>query len=126
MAAKKRISSRAPSKKAKKPYCRVLKVERLFTDDLESPPIVDTEPEAEPRNANDRQVGGEHYKGRQIEPWDYNIANGLPFMEGTIVKYITRWQQCGGLQDLRKVQHYVEKMIEVEKERLGSERITPQ
>jgi hypothetical protein len=67
--------------------------------------------------ANDIQHGGDHYKGKKIEPWDYIIANGLGFLEGTAIKYITRWRDKGGLVDLMKARHYIEKLIEVEIER---------
>jgi hypothetical protein len=65
-------------------------------------------------SANDSQVGGTHYKNNAVQPWDYIIANDLPYLEGNIVKYITRWRKKGGIDDLRKVQHYTQKLIEVE------------
>jgi hypothetical protein len=64
-------------------------------------------------SANDVQVGGSHYKDHAIQPWDYIIANNLGYLEGNVVKYITRWRQKGGVDDLRKVVHYAEKLIEV-------------
>ena len=63
--------------------------------------------------ANDVQVGGSHYKDNAIQPWDYIVANNLGYLEGNVVKYITRWRQQGGVDDLRKVVHYAEKLIEV-------------
>jgi hypothetical protein len=65
-------------------------------------------------SANDSQVGGTHYKNNAVQPWDYIIANDLPYLEGNIVKYITRWRKKGGIDDLRKVLHYTQKLIEVE------------
>lgn len=64
--------------------------------------------------ANSRQVSGEHYKLRTIQPWDFIAANKLDFFQGNIVKYITRWREKGGIDDLRKAMHYLEKYIEVE------------
>jgi len=64
-------------------------------------------------SANDNQVGGSHYKGKAIQPWDYIVANNLGYLEGNIVKYISRWREKGGIDDLRKVVHYAEKLIEV-------------
>lgn len=61
-----------------------------------------------------RQVGGDHYKSNAIQPWTYIIANELGYLEGNIVKYITRWRDKGGLQDIDKVIHYAEKLKEVE------------
>jgi hypothetical protein len=64
-------------------------------------------------SANDSQVGGSHYKGKAIQPWDYIVANNLGYLEGNIVKYVSRWREKGGIDDLRKVVHYAEKLIEV-------------
>ena len=65
-------------------------------------------------SANETQVGGTHYKSNSVQPWDYIIANDLGYLEGNIVKYITRWRKKGGIDDLRKVLHYTQKLIEVE------------
>ena len=63
--------------------------------------------------ANDMQVAGDHYIGKSIQPWDYIIANDLGYLEGNIVKYVSRWKDKGGVNDLRKAQHYLAKLIEV-------------
>ena len=62
-------------------------------------------------SANDRQVGGEHYKSG-IQHWDYAISQKLGYMEGQITKYVTRWDKKNGLQDLRKAAHFLERLIE--------------
>ena len=67
--------------------------------------------------ANEYQVAGKHYAENAIQPWDYIIANGLGYLEGNIVKYTTRWRRKGGIDDLKKVIHYAEKLIEVEEMR---------
>ena len=59
------------------------------------------------------QVGGDHYMDRQIQPWDYIVSNDLGFLEGNIIKYVTRWKYKNGVDDLRKAQHYLAKLIEV-------------
>lgn len=64
-------------------------------------------------SANDKQIAGSHYQ-KLIQPWDYIAANGLDFFEGNIVKYVTRWRQKGGVEDLRKARHYLDKLIEME------------
>ena len=64
-------------------------------------------------NANDVQIAGTHYKDKAIQPWDYIIANELGYLEGNIVKYVSRWKDKGGLDDLKKAQHYLAKLIEV-------------
>ena len=63
--------------------------------------------------ANDRQLGGTHYKDRPIQPWDFIVQNDLGFLEGNVIKYVTRWKHKNGLEDLKKAQHYLEKLIEV-------------
>jgi hypothetical protein len=60
------------------------------------------------------QVGGDHYKGKGIQPIEYIHANNLNYSEGAIVKYITRWRDKGGVQDLEKIKHYVDLLIEME------------
>lgn len=74
-------------------------------------------------SANDTQVGGEHYKGKAIQPWDYIVSNNLGYLEGNVVKYVSRWQVKGGIDDLRKAQHYLAKLIEVSESNIAS--ITP-
>ena len=64
--------------------------------------------------ANNFQVGGDHYSKNEIQPWDYIVANELGYLEGNIVKYITRWRDKGGIQDIDKVIHYAQKLKEVE------------
>jgi hypothetical protein len=65
-------------------------------------------------SALDTQVGGDHYKKLAIQPIEYILGNNLGFAEGNIVKYITRWKDKGGIEDLRKVIHYAEFLIEHE------------
>jgi hypothetical protein len=64
--------------------------------------------------ANDVQIAGTHYKSKAIQPWDYIVANNLGYLEGNIVKYVSRWRDKGGLDDLRKARHYLDKLIEVQ------------
>ena len=67
-------------------------------------------------SANDKQVSGNHYKEQQIQPWDYIIQNNIGYMEGNIIKYVSRWKEKGGVDDLRKAKHYIEKLIEIAEE----------
>jgi hypothetical protein len=69
----------------------------------------------QPKSALDVQVGGGHYKNRKFQPIEYIHANGLSFIEGSIVKYISRWRDKNGIQDLEKIKHYVDLLIELEK-----------
>lgn len=58
------------------------------------------------------QVGGSHYKDLAIQPIEYIMANDLSWCEGNIVKYITRWKQKNGVQDIEKVIHYANILLE--------------
>lgn len=63
-------------------------------------------------NANNRQVGGHHY-GSPIQHWDYVWANDLDYFQGQITKYVSRWKNKNGVEDLKKAQHVLEKYIEL-------------
>ena len=65
-------------------------------------------------SANDTQISGNHYKGKPLQVWDFVAANNLGYFEGNIVKYVSRWKDKGGVDDLRKAKHYIEKLIELE------------
>lgn len=58
------------------------------------------------------QVGGIHYKNKKIQPIDYIMDNELGFCEGNVVKYITRYKDKNGLEDLKKAKQYIEFLIE--------------
>jgi hypothetical protein len=62
----------------------------------------------------DQQVGGDHYKKLSIQPVMYNHANHIPYIEGCVIKYITRWRDKGGVQDLDKAIHFIEMLKELE------------
>ena len=63
--------------------------------------------------ATERQVGGDHYKTCKIQPVDYIVENNLTFLEGNVVKYITRHRRKGeGASDIEKVIHYCELILE--------------
>lgn len=65
-------------------------------------------------SALDVQVGGAHYKEKGIQPVQYIHANKLNFLEGCIVKRITRWRDKNGIEDLLKIKHEIDLMIELE------------
>lgn len=70
--------------------------------------------EDEAWNALQTQVGGGHYKDLAIQPIEYIHANKMGYCEANVVKYITRWRNKGGKQDLEKVKHYVDLLIQLE------------
>lgn len=65
-------------------------------------------------SATQTQVGGSHYKDMKIQPVDYIHANGLGFIEGCVVKYVSRHKSKNGRQDLEKAKHFLELLIERE------------
>mgnify|MGYP001260803568 CR=1 FL=1 len=65
-------------------------------------------------SANSKQIAGTHYKSKQIQPWDFIAANNLDFFQGNIIKYVVRFRDKNGKQDLEKAKHYLEKLIEIE------------
>ena len=65
-------------------------------------------------SANSKQVAGSHYKA-PIECWDYILANNIGYLEGTAIKYLTRWRKKNGVEDILKAIHFLEKLVEVER-----------
>jgi hypothetical protein len=57
------------------------------------------------------QVGGDHYKKLKIQPVEYMIANNIGFCEGCVIKYVTRWKDKGGVEDLKKARHFLDMLI---------------
>lgn len=62
---------------------------------------------------NNKQVGGTHYQRLNPAPWDVVIAWNLGYLEGTALKYIARWQDKGGIEDIKKAIHFLEKLVVV-------------
>jgi hypothetical protein len=71
-------------------------------------------------SALETQVGGDHYKSMPIQPMEYSMANGLDACQHTIVKYVTRFRQKGGVQDLEKARHVIDMLIEFEHKKASS------
>lgn len=65
-------------------------------------------------SALNNQVSGDHYKSLKIQPIEFIHANGIPFAEGSVIKYVTRWRDKGGIADLEKAKHFLELLIELE------------
>lgn len=57
------------------------------------------------------QVGGSHYTKLGIQPYHYSLANNLGPLEHTVIKYVTRWKDKGGVEDLKKAQHTLAYLI---------------
>ena len=59
------------------------------------------------------QIGGDHYQGRTMQPWDIIEAWDLDFWEGNALKYLLRRKPgVDRVEDLSKAIHYLEKCVE--------------
>lgn len=65
-------------------------------------------------SALNEQVAGNHYKELTIQPVEYIHANGIGFIEGSVIKYVSRWKSKNGIQDLKKARHFLDMLIEFE------------
>jgi len=65
-------------------------------------------------SALDEQEGGNHYKGLAIQPVEYIHRNGIGYIEGNVIKYVSRWRSKNGIADLKKARHYIDLLIELE------------
>ncbi|MGB2832955.1 MAG: DUF3310 domain-containing protein [Methylotenera sp.] len=70
-------------------------------------------------NPLDIQIGGDHYKSMVIQPVQYILANNIGFVEGNIIKYISRYKAKNGLQDLKKARHFIDILIEQQTKQLN-------
>ena len=64
---------------------------------------------------NDTQVGGDHYTVLSVQPWTAMSSWMTPqafcgYLKGNVIKYVAR--DKGGLEDLKKARHYLNKLIE--------------
>ncbi len=67
-----------------------------------------------PSSVLEKQIAGDHYNKYPIQPIEYINANKLNFMEGNIVKLITRHRDKGGIVDIDKLIHYAQLLKEFE------------
>lgn len=70
------------------------------------------------RAVRDTQVGGSHYVGQKIQPWDVVDEYNLDYYRASVLKYLLRAgrkTKVAALQDLEKAAHFLAKAIEREK-----------
>ena len=67
-------------------------------------------------SVTDTQIGGDHYTKLAIQPMQYSMKNGLDPLQHTIIKYVTRFRDKAGIEDLEKAKHCIDMLIEYEKE----------
>lgn len=75
---------------------------------------IDMEKQMTIPKSNQYQVGGSHYKA-EYQHWDWAEDIGLGYLEGAGSAYVLRWQSKGGVEDLKKAIHFVEKLIEIKR-----------
>lgn len=62
----------------------------------------------------DIQEGGDHYKKMPIQSVEFIYKNGIPYIEGNVIKYVCRHRDKNGIEDLKKAKHYLELLIDME------------
>lgn len=80
-------------------------------DELE---ILDKEGVTTAKSALDKQISGSHYKGCKIQPVEYIQANELDYLQGNVIKYVTRHKLKNGKADIEKAIHYLELILELQ------------
>ena len=68
--------------------------------------------------ANATQIGGNHYASKAVQPWDAMQAwmsreEFAGYLRGNVLKYMARCNDKGGIEDVQKARHYIDKLIEV-------------
>jgi hypothetical protein len=65
-------------------------------------------------DANERQVGGDHYKGADYQHWDFVTDARLDYLPAQATRYISRWRRHpDGAENLEKALHYIDKCEEM-------------
>ena len=67
---------------------------------------------------NDVQVGGNHYTSKSVQPWEameswMSEEAFKGYIWGNVIKYMARWEDKGGVEDLKKAHHYLDKLISI-------------
>ena len=57
-------------------------------------------------------ISPDYYQRGNIEVTDFIIDQSMSFLEGNVVKYITRYKEKSGIEDLRKARWYIDKLID--------------
>ena len=67
--------------------------------------------------ATDTQIGGNHYTKLAIQPMRYSMENGLDALQHAVIKYVTRFRDKNGIEDLEKAKHCIDMLIEFERDK---------
>ena len=63
--------------------------------------------------ATKKQVGGKHYTNYKIQPIEFITSNNIGFIEGNVIKYLLRFKEKNGIEDIDKAIHYLELLKEM-------------
>lgn len=77
------------------------------------PAVANSVEETIAQRALDNQEGGSHYKDMAIQPVEYITANAIPYMEGNVIKYVSRHMNKNGAQDIKKAIHFLNLILEL-------------
>ncbi len=80
----------------------------------EEEPVVIDDGKYAPTIQGDRVFRPKHYTQYAIEPFTFLMLNKVPFAEGNVIKYVMRWRQKNGIEDLQKAKRVLDMMIEME------------
>ena len=63
------------------------------------------------------QCGGDHYVTKAVQPWDAMQSWMTPeqfegYLRGCAIKYVARYRDKGGVEDVKKAQHYLQRLVE--------------
>ena len=75
----------------------------------------ETKPIQQEVKASNTQIGGDHYTKLAIQPMRYSMENGLDALQHTVIKYVTRFRDKNGIEDLEKARHCIDMLIEFER-----------
>lgn len=69
---------------------------------------------ADAQNPLSVQEGGDHYRKMKIQPVEFITANGIPFIEGNVIKYVSRHRSKAGAADIKKAIHFLQLLLHLE------------
>jgi hypothetical protein len=67
-------------------------------------------------NPDREQIGGQHYKLQMDDSqqhWNLAVAHNWDYFQAQIIKYVMRWKDKGGIEDLKKAEHFLLKYLDV-------------
>lgn len=64
--------------------------------------------------ADGKQEAGQHYRSQKIQHWHLVDYYGWDYFTAQVIKYMMRWKAKNGVEDLRKANHFLQKLIELQ------------